>query len=271
MLAISREIALKFSPIKAPLADVKPCPPAGSATAAFPAAKIAAERKETKNFGYRGLQAISGDIGRRFMPTASNTAPEILLLPVDPLHLYAYWNSGPGQPSAPESQARRPLTLRIYWRPNTHQELSPLNPHFDVPAGNPENRKKIRLPIDDTNYSAALGRLNPDHSLEVLAHSNLIHVPVSPGKKRFAPQENTTGEEPMHLLPLCPEIPGTTRAEGLEFAGSSSMHSNPDFQPDSTPEITEPMSFFNETAPGSERNAEREPESPFRHASGRGL
>jgi hypothetical protein len=271
MLAISREIALEFSPSKASLAGAKPCPPTGFAAAAFPTAMIAAERKETKNFGYRELQAISEDIGRRFMPTAANTAPEILLLPVDPHHLYAYWNS-PSQPSAPELQARKPLTLRIYWRPDTKQELSPLNLHFDAPADNPENRKKIRLPIDDTYYSAALGRLNPDHSLEVLAHSNLVHVPALPGKKRMAPQENTAGEEPMRLLCFGQEVSDSIREKkGPAFAGSASMPSNPDFQPDSTPELTEPMSFFNETAAGSKRHTEPEPKNPIRHASGRGL
>ncbi|EIC29911.1 hypothetical protein Metal_2158 [Methylomicrobium album BG8] len=278
MLAISREIALKFSPHKASLADVGPCPQTGAATAVPSYAAIADERRETQNFGYRGLQAISEDIARRFMPTVSTVStaePEILLLPVDPHHLYAYWNSGTGQPPTPEHQEQKPLTLRIYWRPDAKQATIPLDLYFDVPADEAAHRKNIRLPIDDTHYAAALGRMNPDHSLEVLVHSNLVHVPASPGNKRFTekilPQENTASEIPMRFTSGEQEVLSGVWMEALHFSGNSSLHLNPVHYSESASQFAELLRYFGEITADFERAAGPASAQPSRHASGRGL
>jgi hypothetical protein len=45
----------------------------------------------------------------------------------------------------------------------------------------------VRLPLDDSAYSASLGKLNPDHSFDVLACSNIIHVPTAPERTRITP------------------------------------------------------------------------------------
>lgn len=275
MLAISQEIALKFSPHKAPLADVGPCPQTGAATAVPSYAAIADERRETQNFGYRGLQAISEDIARRFMPTVSTAEPEILLLPVDPHHLYAYWNSGTGQPPTPEHQAQKPLTLRIYWRPDAKQATIPLDLYFDVPADEAAHRKNIRLPIDNTHYAAALGRLSPDHSLEVLAHSNLVHVPASPESQRF-PAQISPRENPASIGAMCftsceQDVLSAVWMEGPHFSGRSPFHSNGRRYPDSVPEFAGLLRYFGEIAADFEPAAEPASAQPFRHASGRGL
>jgi hypothetical protein len=278
MLAISEEIALKFSPDKALLAAIEHCPPtpvtASSTTA------VLTEQPGTGNFSYRELQAISQEISQRFMPNVSNSVPEILLLPVDPHHLYAYWDAGSSQPPLTSGRnVEKPLTLRIYWRPNAEQNITHLNLCFDIPADNSANRKKIRLPIDDTNYSATLGKLNPDHSLEVLAHSNLVHVPASPGRKRFTAevslQENAASKESMLFSSNLQEMLSAVQQEGAHFPESQSMNPNSSHQSATTPEIAklyaEIMSFFNENRIDSERAPEPEREKSSKHASGRGL
>lgn len=191
MLRISREISLKFSPNAVSITD----------TDSFPAdvridSNVPKSAKDNANAGlypadscYGGfspkeLQEISEEISRHFAPQASAVVPELFLLPVDPHHLYAYWDIG-------EDDILNPLTLRIYWRPDANPDIISSNVWFDVAADNPEARQKIRLPIDDTAYSAVLGKLNPDHSLEIFASSNIIRVPPAPGRTRMAPFRHT--------------------------------------------------------------------------------
>jgi Domain of unknown function (DUF4912) len=138
-------------------------------------------------FHRKELNDISREISRRFAPKAATAEPELCLLPVDPSHLYAYWDLGENKAQiTPAYAAEKHLTLRIYWRPDASPETTSSNVWFDVAADNPESRQKVRLPIDDTAYSAALGKLNPDHSLDVLATSNIIQVPPTPGRMRTA-------------------------------------------------------------------------------------
>jgi hypothetical protein len=271
ILAISEEITLKFSPNKtlSPPIDlwapacVNPNPP-------LPVAALPQQPK-IQGFSYNELQAISQDISRHFAPKASNRVAEIFLLPVDPHHVYAYWETGschPPMTSHPDLQ--EPLNLRIYWRPDAEREITDANLWFDIPADNTANRKKIRLPIDDTNYSAALGRLNPNHSLEVLAHSNLVHVPASPGKKRFSPLlGNADRKEPM------PDFPSTMQQECMHLPEGWPTKLYAGHQAALTcesPDICAAfMSFFNESRIDAERVLEPEPKKPFHHASGLGL
>ncbi|MGJ0483268.1 MAG: DUF4912 domain-containing protein [Methylomicrobium sp.] len=276
MWAISEEITLKFSPNKASLAAMGNFPPAHVTVSA--ATAVLTERPATGNFSYRELQAISEDISQRFMPKASSSVPEILLLPVDPHHLYAYWDAGSSPPLIPDHNLQQPLTLRIYWRPNAKQEITGLNLYFDIPADNAAKRKKIRLPVDDTNYSATLGKLNPDHSLEVLAHSNLVHVPASPGKKRFDPDvslpQSATGNEPLPVPSTVQEMLNAIQRQGAYFPLHSSM------TPNSSPIAAMPgiarlyaelMSIFNDMTIDSERLPESGPAKPSEQASGLGL
>lgn len=135
------------------------------------------------------MLSISQDISRRFAPKASSAEPELFLLPVDPYHLYAYWDIG-------ESHADNHLTLRIYWRPDVNPEVKGSSVWFDVSTDHPESRQNISLPLDDTAYSASLGKLNPDNSFDVLATSNIIHVPPAPGRMKIAPFRNNQEHPP---------------------------------------------------------------------------
>ena len=59
------------------------------------------------------LLDIGDEIGRSFAPKASYNIPEVILLPVDPGHLYAYWNLGENREnSAPDNEDKRPTYLK---------------------------------------------------------------------------------------------------------------------------------------------------------------
>jgi hypothetical protein len=267
LLRISEEITLKFSPDKAsaPAIGQKPAGDAAALTG-------------VGDFSYRELQAVSRDISRRFMPKAAIGMPEILLLPVDPHHLYAYWNAGSSLPPNPDRDPQKPLILRIYWRPNAERDIALSNLWFDIPADSAANRKKVRLPVDDTNYSAALGRLNPDHSFEALAQSNLVHVPASPGKKRFAAEVPLPGDTAEGKPALSPfdwkEMLKAVSQEGTHFPKFRSIIQQGGQPPRSSSELAqlyaEFMSFINEYGNDAGQHLEAGADKPSGRASGLG-
>jgi len=281
MLTISAEISLKFSPDKTSLAAVDYWPPA-NVNIPPPAAALA-EPPQIGGFSQRELQTIGLDISRRFAPKAANSVPELLLLPVDPHHLYAYWNTGAAPLAPDQKNVQPPLTLRIYWRPDAAAEITRSNIWFDIPADSPTNRKKVRLPIDDTSYSAALGKVNPDHSLDVLAHSNRVHVPTAPDRKRLALEhpamQSAAAKGPALAVHQLQDILAAAQQEGAYFPEAWSIKLHPS---DPATLARESAKFYGELMSIFQNNridAELVPEAAAlveqntlsRHASGLGL
>lgn len=237
MLTISQEISLKFSPKDALLIDHD-----------FLVAKTLTDyndqltEKNSTNadwystpdsdcrFSSNELNAISDEISRSFAPKTVILAPELFLLPVDPHHLYAYWAMGniTANKLATKNSAS-PLTLRVYWRPDANPAIKSSNVWFDIGIENFEPRSKVRLPLDDTSYSASLGRINRDHSFDVIANSNIIHVPPAPGRMRITPVQflkNNQTDTNVQLTVNKP-IPAPDK-------GSESIHENRIAAPDIT-------------------------------------
>ncbi|MEI6267941.1 MAG: DUF4912 domain-containing protein [Methylococcaceae bacterium] len=162
MLQISHEINLAFTPIF-------------SVEIATPACQSPLSSKE--------ILQISEEISLDFAPSASNNTQNLVLLPVDPDHLYAYWNigndtSGRTQKTDPDHQ----LTLRIYSEPDNLTDTLKKKPYFDVAVEGAQAQKNIALPwhTHQTTYSATLVNRYQNNSQAPLASSNITHVP--PGK-----------------------------------------------------------------------------------------
>lgn len=127
---------------------------------------------------------ISQEINKVYAPSASDNTPEVVLLPVDPYHLYAYWNIAEKQASAQQQSIfERGLTLRVYWHPDEGSDIATTKLWFDVAFQNSRHQCMVQLPIDGAAYSAAIGRRNTDHGFDAFAYSNTIHVP----RARIAP------------------------------------------------------------------------------------
>lgn len=197
MLTISREISFKFSPTKTSLVNKGKL--LSDSYPSFNPPSVNDEKNAESipevfcqhGFSFKELNDISQEISRRFAPKTSTLDPEINLLPVDPLHLYIYWNTGENKAHFTHNKGLdNGLTLRIYWRPDEKPETHRSNVWFNLPADNPQCRQKVRLPIDGTAYSATLGILNADNSFDPIAHSNIIQVPPLPGRIRKAPSPN---------------------------------------------------------------------------------
>lgn len=218
MLTISQDISLKFSPNAASIRDNEDFlagiyrytgPETGNDDANTPLYSL---HDGDSGFSSKELNDISEEISRLFTPKAALAEPELFLLPVDPDHLYAYWDIGENQASPIREKAVvKPLILRVYWRPDANPEIKSSNVWFDVVADNPENRQKVPLPIDDTAYSATLGKLNSDNSLDVIATSNIIHVPPAPGRMRTtSPRRDQNAALNGPHSPTAPDSPNQT-------------------------------------------------------------
>jgi hypothetical protein len=119
------------------------------------------------------LLDIGEEIGRDFAPKPSCHSPELMLLPVDPGHLYVYWNLG--EHSKPDNDQ---LVLRIYSESDEESEAAETASWFDVAIDSPATHQQVSLPdpVEETAFSAAIGHCGADHSFIELAHSNIIHA-----------------------------------------------------------------------------------------------
>ena len=124
---------------------------------------------------------ISEEIRLDFAPRASNNPQELVLLPVDPDHLYAYWNLGDDKLNTTQkNDSGNQLTLRIYPEPNKNTDITKTKSWFDVAIDSTQAQQKVFLPMraHETAYSATIGKRYPDNSLAPFAYSNITHVPL---------------------------------------------------------------------------------------------
>jgi hypothetical protein len=128
----------------------------------------------------RELLDIGEEIRRNFAPKASCKTPELMLLPVDPRHLFVYWNLGKKREIAtPDNDCKDQLTLRIYSQPDEQSVAGNAAHWFDVAVDSPKTSQQVSLPdsVNETVYSAAIGLCRADDSFIEFAHSNIIHAP----------------------------------------------------------------------------------------------
>ena len=120
---------------------------------------------------------ISQEISCKFSLKNTATAPELVILPVDPYHLYAYWKLGDRRSGNAPPEDADELVLRVYWRPEQNDRLDKSKLWFNVNVDSNLSQLNIRLPVDDSYYSATIGTVDENQNLAVLASSNAIHVP----------------------------------------------------------------------------------------------
>lgn len=124
---------------------------------------------------------ISEEIRIDFAPKASSNTQELVLLPVDPDHLYAYWNVADSQPfTTTKINSENPLTLRVYSEPNKNMNIFDAKSWFDVAIDSAQAQQKVFLPIraNETTYSATIGSRYPDNSLASFVTSNIAQLPL---------------------------------------------------------------------------------------------
>lgn len=128
----------------------------------------------------REMFDISEEISREFAPEASAGNLGLVLLPVDPEHLHAYWNIDETQANMTRKiDAGEQLTLRVYSEPDKNAEISQTKPWFDVAINSAQAQQTVPLPIrgDENSYSASIGQRYADNNLTVFATSKTVDAP----------------------------------------------------------------------------------------------
>jgi hypothetical protein len=116
---------------------------------------------------------ISEEITQAYAPDNSYVQSELVLMPVDPVTLHAYWNIQNNSTSATDTE----LILRVYSEPTLSEHSSHLRLSFDIKLSSFQGQQTVAAPIAATAYSAVIGTINADSSFSVLATSEIIHVP----------------------------------------------------------------------------------------------
>jgi hypothetical protein len=181
MLAISEAISREFAP-------------------RFTRSDAAAPKPVT--FSVRELLAISQEISREFSPRPVAQRSSLVLLPIDPRRLHAYWQLDESslstglytepKPVVDEQKpvADEPLMLRIFKQSppaleTTDQTEAPS--WFDIPIDRCQNRREVILPADmavaGATYRAAIGISHGDHDFTTFAVSNVADIP-NPRRRR---------------------------------------------------------------------------------------
>jgi len=153
------------------------------------------------------LRDISEEIIETYAPH-DNHQPELVLMPVDPVNLYAYWNLPKNETDNETNRKAPPIdkqfALRIYTIPELSESASNIKLSFEVKVDGLNNQQKVQLPIAASAYSAVIGEINADNHFNALASSKAIHVPRDnpaperqPGKLHVQSQDEQIQE--LHL------------------------------------------------------------------------
>jgi hypothetical protein len=124
---------------------------------------------------------ISEDINIDFAPNAAQNKQELVLLPIDPHHIHAYWNLSNSLPNTLKTNdTKDQLTLRFYSNANFDMTSTETKPWFDLSIDNLHSQQHVFLShhTQENKYSAAIGHRDQDNQFTVFAVSNTAHVPI---------------------------------------------------------------------------------------------
>jgi hypothetical protein len=133
------------------------------------------------NLSPQEMLEISEGISLDFAPKASNNKQELVLLPIDPDHVHAYWNLSDGKTSDTQNNAfKDQLTLRVYSKPETTINITETKSWFDVAINSIQSQQNISLPShsQQSAYSASIGKRDQDNTLTPFASSNTTQIPL---------------------------------------------------------------------------------------------
>lgn len=195
-----------------------------------------------RKLSQQSLLDISEEITQSYAPHDTHQTPELVLMPVDPINLYAYWNLKESETDNITNQVDKQLALRIYSLPELSERPGNIKLSFDIKVQGFHNQQKIHLPIAASAYSAVIGEINSDNSFSALATSDTVHVPR---QSPVSDNEETTIQTDKTQEDICvthhAQLKATDTDNNLnnhEIALAINQTLEPAFTPESNPEIT---------------------------------
>ncbi len=128
------------------------------------------------------IQHISQTISRTYHPLQFSQAeplnfPQIIILPIDPYHLHAYWRIACATPLLQVGNS--PLILRLFWQFDWVDAQDRQRPWFDVGVVSAHANAKIELPVAGAIYTAAIGQCDNNGDFIVYVRSQPVSLPSS--------------------------------------------------------------------------------------------
>jgi hypothetical protein len=101
---------------------------------------------------------------------------ELVLMPVDPYQVYAYWDFSPEDWNAVLARKQR-VVLRVYDVTMIRFDGTNAHSYFDVPVALEAQNWYVDLWSAEKSLCAELGRVLPDGSFQRIVRSNVIQTP----------------------------------------------------------------------------------------------
>ncbi len=207
LLAISLEINQDFAPVLRP--ETTP--------------KITEETLTTQE-----LLGISQIISSGFAPSIKNTKPEVVLMPIDPEHVHAYWHLPESEPQqkaetlTEHNYTTSPeLTLSLHPLEDTHPD-DPKYAWLDFFINNRQGQQTLTLPnhSNSQHYYASLNQTNSELQQQAPVTSNITQVPQQHSQNNLADCFNNSVQIFQPIAKRCPvHRPSSpiTQASGQNF------------------------------------------------------
>lgn len=196
------------------------------------------------------LREISEQITNTYAPQETRHQAELVLMPVDPVNLYAYWNLKENETDDLTQHIDKKLALRVYSLPKLSDLAGTMSLSFDIPVSGFQGQQKVQLPMAASAYSAVIGEINADNSFSALVTSDTIQVP------RASPV-SVDEPEPDHAGLI---------AQFMENNGANDNKSATEHIADNsqdTSESTITVNVISDTEKSAELKAEDEPSDSF--------
>ncbi len=137
------------------------------------------EPKLIKKLSRKDLLEVSQNISQYYAPKVSLDTQKLVLLPIDPNHVYAYWNLIENQPDTISSHLnngseKSKWTLKVFSHHKSKQARLTENPIAEMSINDLQAGRKIQLPManKETVYSAQIGRQTEKMPFIPLVQSN---------------------------------------------------------------------------------------------------
>lgn len=102
--------------------------------------------------------------------------PELVILPIDPFHLHAYWRIP--DPNAFVRDNGTPLMLRLFWKLNRTQDFDTGFSWVDIAEVTEQDQTIITLPATDATYTVAIGQRDDSGGFRAYVQSQSIMMPA---------------------------------------------------------------------------------------------